>query len=184
MSVAQTDPQNVAASLLHGGKKKNSFLQQLVPGRRSLGENKLILPKCINLISDFTFLSGRGNEYKGLCVWGGGVPFTSQEIAGIEEKIFFTSLSTSQYWPQVKKFNSPQSSLVETVSGGRSTSGGNFHRGNVTKYFKITNTCIFCLNSSPSRNIIQSSLEVCSGESRRAIIAALLLIGEDWDFYQ
>lgn len=71
MRVAQTDPQNVAASLLCGGKKKNSFLQQLVPGRRSLGENKLILPKCINLISDFTFLSGRGNEYKGLCVWGG-----------------------------------------------------------------------------------------------------------------
>ena len=114
----------------------------------------------------------------------GGVPFTSQEIAGIEEKIFFTSLSTSQYWPQVKKFNSPRSSLVETESlVGGAPVGATFTRGNVTKYFKITNTCIFCLSSSPSRNIIQSSLEVCSGESRRAIIAALLLIGKDWDFY-
>ena len=69
-----------------------------------------MLPKFISLISDLTFLGGGAMNTK--VERAMGTPFTSQEIAGIEEAVFFTSISTSQYWPKIKKFNSPLSSLV------------------------------------------------------------------------
>ena len=84
------------------------------------------------------------------------VPFTSQKIARLEEAVFLTSMSTSQYWPQIKRFNSLLSSLVfgEPDSLVGMPVGATFMNCNITKYCQVTNACIFCISNSPSKNIL------------------------------
>ena len=85
-----------------------------------------------------------------------GVPFTSQKITRIEEALFLTSMSTSQYWPKIKRLNSLLSLLVFGEPGPLvgMPAGVTFMNCNITKYCNITNACVFCISNSSSKNIL------------------------------
>lgn len=125
------------------------------------------------LIWEVIFPSWEQNEYTGRESQG-DPPYLSGNT-GIEEAVFFSFISTAQYWRKTKNFDSLLRSLIseETDPLVAVPISATFSKGNVTKYFKITKAGILCLSSSPSRNILQMYLEVCSGKSVRAKMAAL-----------